>query len=243
MQQKEQDDRSDGSSRSCRKHSTSSGPYNPLTFIDIPNPDAIRDRSKVRAARTHAVTVALARKRLKAQEDGSNFQLETFKLPADKAANRRRESRDLSILAALTPPGTIGLSSIDPFETLPVNARRLTTLLHLKSSLRAGEPVFNVNDAIHFQSLRSIFGSGLSDGALTAALTLTLSCAATGWQINDECIEFSTIAMQQIRERLSDPITAASSATIGAILLLLGNAVCPYPSSSCRISAWNQYVL
>ena len=226
MQQQEQDDRFDGSSRSCREYNTSSKPYTRLTFIDIPNPEAIRDRSKVRTARTHAVTVALARKRFKAQEDGSNFQLETFH--ADKPSSNANRRRDLSMLAAPTPSGPIRLSSVDPFETLPVNARRLTILFHLKSSLRAGEPVFNINDAIHYQSLQSIFESGFSDGALTAALSLTLSYAASGWRINDECVELNSIAMQQIRQKLSDPVTAVSSATIGAVLLLLGNAVCPH---------------
>ena len=233
MQQQEHDDRSDSSSRSSCGYGTASKPYTHLTFIDIPNPEAIRDRGKIRTARTHAVTVALARKRLKAQEDGSNFQVETFH--AERSTSNTNCRRKSSALAALTPLGPVGLSSVDPFETLPVNARRLTELFHLKSSLRAGEPVFNINDAIHFQSLRSMFESGLGDGALTAALCLTLSCAATGWKINDECIEFSSIAMQQIREKLADPFTAVSSATIGAVLLLLGNAVCPY--MHCRRSA------
>ena len=63
----------------CQSSSeAASKPYTHLTFIDIHNPEAIRDRGKIRTARTHAVTVALARKRLKAQEDGSNFQMETF---------------------------------------------------------------------------------------------------------------------------------------------------------------------
>ena len=227
MQQQQQDGRSDGSSRSCREYNTSSDRYTRLTFIDIPNPEAIRDRSKVRTARAHANTVAWARSRLKAQQDGSNFRLKTFDV--DKPNLNADRGRGPSMLAAPTPPGPVGLSSIDPFETLPVNARRLTTLFHLKSSLRAGEPVFNVNDAIHYQSLPAIFESGLSDGALTAALSLTLSYAASGWRMNDECIEFSTIAIQQIRQKLSDPVTAVSSATIGTVLLLLGNAVCPHP--------------
>jgi hypothetical protein len=236
MQRQELDDKSDNSSRSCHKYSTSSDPSIRLIFINIPNPEAIRDRSKVRTARAHAVTVAWARSRLKAQQDGSNFRLKTFDVGKPKLnANR---GQDPSMLAAPTPPGPVGLSSIDPFETLPVNARRLTTLFHLKSSLRAGEPVFNVNDAIHFQSLQAIFESGLGDGALTAALSLTLAYAASGWRMNNECIEFSSIAMQQIRQKLSDPVIAVSSATIGTVLLLLGNAVCPYPLHAAHQHAY-----
>jgi hypothetical protein len=221
MQRQAQADRSEGSSRS------SSNPNTRLTFIIIPNPEAIRDRRKVRTARSHAVTVARARSRLKAQEDGSNFRLKTFDV--DRSNLNDGHGKDPSILAPPTPPRPIGPSSIDPFETLPVNARRLTTLFHLKSSLRAGEPVFNVNNAIHYQSLQAIFESGLSDGALTAALSLTLAYAASGWRMNDECIEFGLIAMEQVRQKLSDPLTAVSSATIGTVLLLLGNAVCPCP--------------
>ena len=221
MQQKQQGGRSDGFSRPSREFNTSSDPHTRLTFINIPNPEAIRDRSKVRIARAHAISVTWARSRQKARADGSNFRLKTYDVDKPK--------RHPSIVAAPTLPGSVGLSSIDPFETLPVSARRLTILFHLKSSLRAGEPVFNVNDAIHFQSLQAIFESGLSDGALTAALSLTLSYAANGWRLNDECIKFSSIAMQQIRQKLSDPATAVSSATIGTVLLLLGNAVCPQP--------------
>ncbi|MCJ1377622.1 hypothetical protein MMC17_000717 [Xylographa soralifera] len=202
-------------------------PNTRLKFIIIPNPEAIRDRSNVRTARAHAVTVARARSRLKAQEDGSNFRLKTFDV--DRSNLNDGRGQDPSMLAPPTPPRSLGPSSIDPFETLPVNARRLTTLFHLKSSLRAGEPVFNVNNAIHYQSLQAIFESGLSDGALTAALSLTLAYAARGWRMNDECIEFTLIAMEQVRQKLSDPVTAVSSATIGTVLLLLGNAVYPYP--------------
>ena len=227
MQQQQHDGRSDGSSRSCRKHNTPSDVYTRLRFINITSPEAIRDRSKVRTARAHAVSVAWARSRLEAQEDGSNFRLTTF--DGDKPNSNANRGRDPRMLTAPTPLGPVGFSSIDPFETLPVNARRLTTLLHLKSSLRAGEPVFNLNDAIHYQSLQTLFGAGFSDGALTAALSLTLAHAAGGWRMNDECIKLSSIAMQQIRQKLSNPVAAVSPATIGTVLLLLGNAVCTHP--------------
>lgn len=198
-------------------------PYTSLTFIDLPNPEAVRDPKKVRTARVHAVTVALARKRSKAQKDGSNFREERFH--ATKSGSSAKHWHGVSMHTAPAPSAPLGLSSLDPFETLPVNARRLTTLFHLKSSVRAGEPVFSLSDAIHFQSLPSIFESGLSDGALTAAIGLSMSYAASGWKMNDECLEFSSIAMHQIRQKLSDPTTAASAATIGTVLLLLGNAV------------------
>ena len=224
QQQEEQEGKPGSSSKLCFGKNASSKLYTNIIFIDVPRPEAVRDRSKVRTARTHAVTVALARKRFEAQKNGSHFRLEQFDV--DKHNSNTHSKRDLSRLVTLAPAGPIGLSSVDPFETLPVNARRLTELFHMRSSLRAGEPVFNIKDSIHYQSLHSIFESGFGDGALTAALSLTLSFAASDWQMTDESIEFNLVAMQQLRQKLSDPVIALSSATIGTVLLLLGNAVC-----------------
>jgi hypothetical protein len=66
MQQQEQYNRSEGSSRSYREYNTSLDPSTRLTFIIIPNPEDIRDRSNVRIARAYIVTVVRARSRLKA---------------------------------------------------------------------------------------------------------------------------------------------------------------------------------
>ena len=233
MQQHEQAGKPGSSSKLCCEKKAYSKLYTNITFIEIPHPEALRDRNKIRAARTHAVTVALARKRFEAQKNGTHFRLEQFN--PDKHKSNTHSIRDLKRLVALAPAGPIGLSSVDPFETLPVNARRLTELFHKRSSLRAGEPVFNMKDSIHCQSLHSIFESGFGDGALTAALSLTLSYAASNWQMTDESIEFNLVAMQQLRQKLSDPVMALSSATIGTVLLLLGNAVCmDRPGESLR---------
>ena len=144
--------------------------------------------------------------------------------PGDRGFAACRFTGDATVTAP-GPSRPVGPASLDPFETLSVNARRLTALLHQRSSLRAGEPVFSANEATQFQNLQTTFESSLCDGALTAALYLTLTFAATGWQMNNECVESSATAMQQIRRKLSDPVAAVSPATFGSILLLLGNAV------------------
>lgn len=194
----------------------------PLTFIEASIPNAAPDRRISRTVRSHAIGTALARKRFEEQKRGSNFRLQ--KIPAhDCNPNIKQLNSNVPVTPELPRP--FGVSSIDPFETLSVDAQRLTDLFHLRTSLRAGEPVFNINDAIHYQSLQSIFETGLSDGALAAAISLTLAYAASNWRTTNECVKFSSIAMHQLRQKLTDPLKSSPSATIGTILLLLGNAV------------------
>ena len=221
---------SDRRFKSTTTSNTSSGtgelsrPGSSWKFIDISDPEAVRDRKKVRTARGHAVAVALAQKRRKAQIAGLNFRPQAFDVDRAGAASSRKPTK--SPLTGLTWTRPMSNSSIDPFETLTVNASRLTTLFHLKSSLSAGEPVFNINEAIHYSSLNSVFGCGFSDGALTSAICLTMSYAANGWQLNKECMTLSSVAMREMRQKLSDPDAASTPATIGTVLLLLGIAVC-----------------
>ena len=186
---------------------------------DISEPAASKDRQRTRIARSHAVGVALARQRQRAQQHGENFREFTG---VSKAQN---EKDKLKVSKATAPFGYLGDASIDPFDTLPINARRLTTLFHSRCSICAGEPVYNVNDAIHYQSLHSVFQTGLTDGALTAALGLTMSYAAKR-DFDHECITFSSVAMQQIRKKLSSTESAATPSTIGSVVLLLGIEVC-----------------
>ena len=188
-------------------------PYTSLVFIDIPGPAAPKDRQRTRIARSHAFHVASARQRRRAQEKGDNFRDSVHTAKA-------------TTIEATVPSGYLGMASVDPFETLPINARRLTTLFHSKRSICAGEPVFSANDAIHYQSLYSAFNTGLTDGALTSAVGLTMCYTANGRIFDHECIKLSSIALQQIRKKLSDPGAAATPATIGSILLLLGIEVC-----------------
>ena len=195
-------------------------PYASLLFVETPGPEAPKDRQRTRIVRSHVAGVALARQRRKAQEKGENFR--SFTACEGLHPHRTVHTADATTIEAESPSGYLSRASIDPFETLPCNARRLTTLFHLKRSISAGEPVFNANDAIHYQSLPSVFKTGLTDGALTSALALTMCYAANGRVFDHECTELSSNALQQIRTKLSDHDAAASPAAIGSILLLLG---------------------
>ena len=124
------------------------------------------------------------------------------------------------------PRGYVGPASLDPFATLSIDSRRLTLLMHLRSSVRTGEPVFNVNGAIHYQGLQSVFDEELTYGPLTAVLDLTMSFAASQWCFKNECSHFNTIAVGQLREGLSNSDAVCMPAIIGTILLLLSTEVC-----------------
>lgn len=174
--------------------------------------------------RSHAIRIALAHRRRKDEERGKNFREYDPTLSAwPKRGSRPRKERPTHLT---DPSRYVGAASVDPFETLPVNARRLTTLFHMRKCKHAGEPVFNANEAIHYQSLRLVFATGLSDGPLTAALALTMSYAANGGQMDRECNEYSFLAMKHMREALSQPSTKPTPALIGAVLLMLGIEAC-----------------
>lgn len=192
---------------------------NRLLFIDVQGPNAPHKHKTTHQARSHAISVALARKRLKAEQMGENFR-------GPSGHTNMHSSQAKLSTRVIVPSGYLGTASVDPFETLSIQARRLTTLMYLNQSIRAGEPVVNINDATRYQSLHSVFEAGLTDGALTAALGLTMSYAANGGSMNKECFEFSSIACQHLRRNLLHPDKTPTPATFGAILLLLGVEVC-----------------
>ena len=174
--------------------------------------------------RSHAIRIALAHRRKKAEQQGENFREYD---PASSAWPKRRPRPRKETTKHLADPSRyIGSASVDPFETLPVVARRLTSLFHMRECKHAGEPVFNANEAIHYQSLRLVFATGLSDGPLTASLALTMSYAANGGQMDRECNEYSFLAMKHMREALSQPSAKPTPALIGAVLLMLGIEAC-----------------
>lgn len=184
-------------------------------FVDTFDPITPRKRRAARQIRSHAISTALAHRRRQSELRGEHFRGPSAHTPVDSSQ---------AYLAAKSgvPSGYLGLASVDPFESLSIDARRLTTLMHLKSSLRAGEPVVNINDAIHFQTLHKVFEMGLTDGALTAALGLTMAYAASAGGMDDECSKFNLIACRNLRRVLQDESGAPRPATFGAVLLLLG---------------------
>lgn len=76
-------------------------------------------RAEIRRARSHAVRQALQRKRGAQQASGDNFVVTTLRSKPE----RRRAS------GCTAPPCLLLASSLDPFQTLAVDAARLQTLL------------------------------------------------------------------------------------------------------------------
>ena len=191
-----------------------------LAFITISDQSAIKDPVQQQLARTQAIKHSLHRKRRQLQLSNNNFVEET---PNSIRRRKKRASGEVGELIKL-PQRSASLSTaqVDPFDTLAINADRLNALLRHSSAQQAGEPIFSVNDAVEYQGLRSVFQAGLEDGALAAALCLTLAFAANGGVMNQECSAYRSKAIQHINEKLSDPAEAASSCTVGTVLLLLG---------------------
>lgn len=190
-----------------------------LLFINLQGPDLPTDRRTSQQLRSHAVSTALAKGRREAEHRGENFRSQLL-------CAEQEHTQSSHLFDRASPSGYLGVASVDPFETLSISARGLTSLMTMKRSLLAGEPVFNTNEAVHFQSLLSVFETGFADSALTAALGLILSFTANGGVLNQECSKFSLIAIHHLRQKLSNTDAAATPATIGTILLLLGLEVC-----------------
>ena len=91
---------------------------------------------------------------------------------------------------------------------------------------QAPEPVFSVAQELAFQSFRSVFRTGFDDPALINAVMLALAYALAGGNLDRECLRYQGQAITYIRERMASEDDAASEATIGAILLIAGVAVC-----------------
>lgn len=117
-------------------------------------------------------------------------------------------------------PRSIAPTSPDPFSCIAVDGDRLAVLLRSSSARQAGHPIFSVNDAIEFQGLRRVFEVGFEDAPLTSAVYLVLMFTADG--MTEECYRCRLHVIQTVKERLPIVREAATCATIGAILLLIG---------------------
>jgi hypothetical protein len=90
------------------------------------------------------------------------------------------------------------------------------------------EPIFTYADDVKLQDFRSVFRTGLGDRALLNAVLLTATLATNGNVFNNECLQYQTMTIQTVRERISAPEHAVTISTLGAILLLAGVEVSPY---------------
>ena len=168
------------SSGSGSSHPNSSQPeVLELSFITISDEKSIKDPARQQLARTQAIKHSLQRKRRQLQLTAKNFVDETPDTIVRRKKRRDKEDAEKAIVLR-SRSSSLGTSSIDPFDTLTIDTKRLSQLLKHKSARQAGEPVFSVNEAIDYQGLKSVFHSGLEDPALSAALCLTLAFAANG---------------------------------------------------------------
>ncbi|KAF5593770.1 uncharacterized protein FSUBG_9678 [Fusarium subglutinans] len=180
-------------------------------------PDKSSDKAAKRLARSHAVKQALQKKRQRQQESMQHFSVRTL----EDEQEQRRMFCKWQVNRQISPsPTTLSASLLDPFQSLPVNSKRLQILLNDFNARQAPEPVFSVED--DFQNFKSVFRSGLIDPALLNAVMLSLAFTANGGVINKECLVYRGQAIQHIRERISTPEKVVSESTIGAILLLVG---------------------
>ena len=100
-----------------------------MTFVIITSPDALKDKSKQQYARTKAIQNAKKQYRQRQRLHGRHFRGDTIqsmtaKVTKQVGLSRKRENHTSTLLSI-----NLGENSIDPFETLPVNAVRLTQLL------------------------------------------------------------------------------------------------------------------
>lgn len=192
-----------------------------LAFINISDQNSIKDPAHQQLARTQAIKYSLHRKRCQLQLASNNFVDET---PISIGRRRKRGSKEAMYDTPQLPrrSASFQTSIVDPFETLTVDANRLASLLRHSSARQAGEPVFSFNDSVDYQDLRSVFHSGLEDPALSSALCLTLAFAANGGIMDTECSAYRLKCIQHVNQKLSNPTEAASTTTVGTVLLLVG---------------------
>ena len=195
-----------------------------LAFIVVSDQSAIKDPARQQLARTQAIKNALQDKRRRLQLTNDNFVQEK---PND--TGRRRKAREIEddedVVELPRRSAAFESGKVDPFETLAIDTSRLATLLRHSSARQAGEPVFSVNHPSDYQGLRSVFSAGIEDPALAFAICLKLALAANGGKLDEECSAYKLKAIQWVNARISNPAEAASTTTVGAVLLLVGVAV------------------
>ncbi|KAF5254489.1 hypothetical protein FANTH_747 [Fusarium anthophilum] len=186
----------------------------PKAFVTV---QGTPDKAAKRLAQSHAVKQALQKKRQQQQESMQHFSVRTLEDEQEQSRKVCKRQRDRQISPS---PVALSASLLDPFQSLPVNSKRLQILLNDFNARQAPEPVFSVED--DFQNFKSVFRSGLIDPALLNAVMLSLAFTANGGAINKECLIYRGQTIQHIRERISMADKVVSESTIGAILLLVG---------------------
>ena len=97
-----------------------------FAFITICDGDSIKDPARQQQARTQAIKHSLQRKRRRLELSSRNFVDQTPSLVA-KRKPREKEAEEPPVRLPQRS-ASFGVQSIDPFDTLAVNADRLTKL-------------------------------------------------------------------------------------------------------------------
>jgi hypothetical protein len=193
-----------------------------FTFISLPDPnEASTRKQQQQLARTHAIRFAIERKRRVRRDLQNRF------IPHQVPSSAERGTSQVQAPAPVSPriprrSWTLALDTIDPFESLAVQGRRLTFLLTHHASRQAGEPVFSLNTQHDWQSFGDVCANAFCDPALVHAVCLTLAFAANGGRLDGECLFYRLRSIQRINSHLSNPSEAVSQSVITAILLLAG---------------------
>lgn len=200
-----------------------------LAFINISDINSISDPAQQQSARSQAIRHALQRKQRRLRLSSDNFVNATSsslgRLPSRPFQNSQDEPAD-EVVELPRRSASFQSGTVDPFETLTINpaidSERFARLLQSSTAKQAGEPVFSVNYQTEHQRLSSIFEEDLNDAAFSSALYLTLVFAANGGVMDQECYAYRSKAIQHVSSKLSDPVEAASSTTVGSVLLMIG---------------------
>ncbi|KAB5540218.1 hypothetical protein GE09DRAFT_252324 [Coniochaeta sp. 2T2.1] len=207
---------------SSERRSESGSKHVPITarsfhFVSVQGPDEAQDKSKRRAARSHAVKQALCRQRKQLKEKSDNFIVTKSTDQPKKNAKRPRQ-------APVMTGSIISLSAgmLDPFQSLALDSTRLQALLGDYKARQSAEPVFTFAEDMAFHNFHSVFRTGMVDPAVLNAVMLTFTFAVTECIINPECLRYQGQALSHIRQKMTSLGQATSESTIGAILLLAG---------------------
>jgi hypothetical protein len=191
------------------------------TFITVLDPEEAGAKRQHQQARTHAIRNAVQRKRRRMQQTQKNFI--QHRVPGVQSPPlETRHASPQTLVPPIWGSWHPSLDTIDPFDSLAVHTRRLTTLLCHGASRQAGEPVFNVSASHDWQRFQDVCPDPFQNPAVVHAICLTLAYAVNGGRMNAECLLYRLRAVQEINVQLSDPIQAVSSSVMTTVLLLAG---------------------
>ncbi|KAH9907791.1 hypothetical protein F4778DRAFT_719121 [Xylariomycetidae sp. FL2044] len=173
-----------------------------------------------RRAKSHAANESIKSRQRSLEQRLDNFR--HFSPGQTRTPRSRRLTRQSSNRCPEEMINAVGETRFDPFETLAIKSSRLQSLLRHAGCRQAVEPIFSLADHSPFQNFVTVFKTGLDNPALSNALLLALATAVNDGRSNTECLTYKSHSIRWINERMRDTNKAATSSTIGAILLLTG---------------------